>query len=253
MEEPDELDQLPTPTAPPPSWLDMNVETDLDVLLSKCFEDIQTTLATWAMVTGPHVSSSSSSSGDSEGSFQILPLLDSVTKMLDSIRNYTFNRQDLSTEAVNKLRMAALALLESMKELEGEHRLADEEGGSEGYIYSSSDFNLLERERQAILTYLDTIEKYGFNPPHHLGGSPATFTPEIKALMGKTSVLSIQDNQEEQVAKGSGVPVWLERGSFVNDPMARYHAMLMDNRDDTLTDPIPDPKEDEDAFLQSLW
>ena len=34
-EEPDDMeDSLPTPQEPQPSWIDLNVETDLDVLLS---------------------------------------------------------------------------------------------------------------------------------------------------------------------------------------------------------------------------
>ena len=90
MEEPDDMDdQLPTPREPPPSWIDLDIETDLDVLLALCFQDIQTTLSTWAMISGPRTSSSSASSHPLSGeeninTFQILPLLDTVTTMLGS-------------------------------------------------------------------------------------------------------------------------------------------------------------------------
>ncbi|CAO3606877.1 unnamed protein product [Mucor fragilis] len=282
VEEPDDMDdQLPTPREPPPSWIDLDIETDLDVLLEMCFQDIQTTLATWSMVTGPNRSSSSSASSShpladdasSVSSFQILPLLQVVTKMLNSVKNYTVNRHDLSNEAMSKLRHASLALLESMKELENQHRVETEEDGdeddgseAEGFLYRSSDFDLLEKERQAIHTYLNVIEAHAFNPPHHIGSPPAMFTPEIQALMGKTQILSLTENElEEQQQKQTisttantkptthGIPEWLERGSFVNDSMGRYHALILDNTDGSFTqDDVPDPHEDEDAFLQFL-
>ncbi|KAK4509340.1 MAPK protein hog1 [Mucor velutinosus] len=282
MEEPDDMDdQLPTPREPPPSWIDLDIETDLDVLLEMCFQDIQTTLATWSMVTGPNRSSSSSASSShpladdtsSVGSFQILPLLQVVTKMLNSVKNYTVNRHDLSNEAMSKLRHASLTLLESMKELENQHRVENEEDGDEddgseagGFLYRSSDFDLLEKERQAIHTYLNVIETHAFNPPHHIGSPPAMFTPEIQALMGKTQILSLTESElEEQQQKQTvsttattkptthGVPEWLERGSFVNDSMGRYHALILDNLDGSFTqDDVPDPHKDEDAFLQFL-
>ncbi|KAL9549424.1 hypothetical protein MBANPS3_005206 [Mucor bainieri] len=280
VEEPDDMDdQLPTPREPPPSWIDLDIETDLDVLLEMCFQDIQTTLATWSMVTGPNRSSSSSSShpladdASSVSSFQILPLLQVVTKMLNSVKNYTVNRHDLSNEAMSKLRHASLALLESMKELENQHRVEGEEDGDEddgsdagGFLYRSSDFDLLEKERQAIHTYLNVIETHAFNPPHHIGSPPAMFTPEIQALMGKTQILSLTENElEEQQQKQTvsttantkptthGIPEWLERGSFVNDSMGRYHALVLDNLDGSFAqDDVPDPHEDEDAFLQFL-
>ncbi|CAO0799784.1 unnamed protein product [Mucor circinelloides] len=282
VEEPDDMDdQLPTPREPPPSWIDLDIETDLDVLLEMCYQDIQNTLATWSMVTGPNRSSSSSASSShpladdssSVSSFQILPLLQAVTKMLNSVRNYTVNRHDLSNEAMSKLRHASLALLESMKELENQHRVENEEDGDEddgseasGFLYRSSDFDLLEKERQAIHTYLNVVETHAFNPPHHIGSPPAMFTPEIQALMGKTQILSLTENElEEQQRKQTvsnttttkptthGIPEWLERGSFTNDSMGRYHALILDNLDGSFTqDVVPDPHEDEDAFLQFL-
>ncbi|KAL0091117.1 hypothetical protein F4703DRAFT_1903577 [Phycomyces blakesleeanus] len=280
VEEPDEFDDLPTPKAPPPSWIDLDVETDLDVLLEVCFNDIQSTLTTWSMVTGPHLAHETASDSDSDGSFQILPLLSSVTKMINAVKNYTLNRHDLSDSAMSKLRHASLNLLESMRELENQHRMeVDEEEDNrseDGYIYRTSDFNMLEKERLAIDAYLETVEKYGFNPPHHIGSPPAMFTPEIKALMNRSSFLggsstSTAGSTDTQTAaeldlvqkraqngRSLGIPSWLERGSFAGDDMGRYYALLKDNRQsafeaDAGTEVlIPDPHEDEDAFLQSL-
>lgn len=246
-EEPDEIeeDQLPTPREPPPSWIDLDVPEDLDVLLNTCFQDIQSTLTTWSMVTGPvnRSSSSSESVEDNTHSFQILPLLESITKMLSSIKNYTVNRHDLSQEAVSKLRHAALDLLETMKELEGQYRMEDGDD-QDGYLYRSSDFNLLDKERQAIDVYLGIVEKFAFNPPHHIGSPPAVFTPEIKALLGKNNSAGILTEP------AYAVPEWIQRGSFIDDFMGRCHALILDNLD-TLSVDIPDPR-DEDAFLESL-
>ncbi|KAI8989580.1 hypothetical protein BDB01DRAFT_842218 [Pilobolus umbonatus] len=226
-EEPEDFEEsLPTPKEPPPSWIDLDVETDLDVLLSQCFHDIQVTLSTWAMVTGPNLSSSSSqteSESEAEGgSFQILPLIQSATKMLQSVRNYTAHREDLTDEALSKLRHSALDLLESIKGMENQHRLEEEEEEEDGFLYKSSDFKLLEKERRSIHDYLEVVEAHAFNPPHHIGRPPALFTPEIKALMGKTHILGASDDDSEKtdsVSSHSNIPVWLERGSFVDDPL----------------------------------
>ncbi|KAG1471667.1 hypothetical protein G6F56_001992 [Rhizopus delemar] len=217
------------------------------------------------MVIGPRHSTSSTSShplsSDSadessrattpvDGGFDIIPLLQSVTRMLDSVRNYTTNRHDLNDSALSNLRQASLVLLEAMRELENQYR--DEGNDEEGYLYKSSDFDLLERERQAIHIYLQVVESQGFNPPHHIGSPPAVFTPEIQALMGKTSMLSLsEDEAEEKPRATNGVPVWLERGSFPNDLLGRYHALLVDKNPEGEID-ILNPNDDENAFLECL-
>ncbi|KAI9488312.1 hypothetical protein BDB00DRAFT_772770 [Zychaea mexicana] len=235
VEEPDDLDQLPTPQAPPPSWMDLDVETDLDILLSQCFDDIQQTLTQWAMVTGPREHSSFSSRGshtssESDEGFQILPLLDSVTKMINSVKSYMHHRHDLSDVASQKVRHAALQLLESIKSLETRFR-KDQEAADDGeFTYHTSEFGMLEKERKAIHTYLSTVEIYAFNPPHHIGSPPAAFSPEIRALMAKTYVedseapdspqLSAQLQQEQQLGI-SKLPDWLQRGTFQDDDIGK--------------------------------
>lgn len=230
-----DLDQLPTPQAPPPSWMDLDVETDLDVLLKECFDDIQHTLTQWAMVTGPRQHPSSSSHGSSTSNeeedkgFQILPLLDSVTKMINSVKNYMHQRHDLSDTAQNKVRHAALDLLNALKTLETRFRKDGENDEHGEYAYHSSEFGMLEQERKAIHAYLSTVEKYAFNPPHHIGSPPAVFSPEIRALMLKTAVHHHQGQQEEgeeenqNASAGGGVPVWLQRSTFQNDPQGKWH------------------------------
>lgn len=216
-EEPDELDQLPTPQAPPPSWKDLDVETDLDVLLDLCFGDIQNMLTQWAMVTGPrehpsYSSQGSQTSNESDDGFQILPLLDSVTKMINSVKNYVYQRHDLSDNAMRQVRRATLDLLDALKVLEHRFREDTDEHGE--HTYRTSDFGMLEKERQAIHEYLQIIEKCAFNPPHHIGSPPAVYSPEIKSLLAKTAVRQISKEDEKPT---HGIPVWLERGSFVDD------------------------------------
>ncbi|KAI9268014.1 hypothetical protein BDA99DRAFT_504624 [Phascolomyces articulosus] len=284
FEEPEDLDQLPTPQAPPPSWRDLDVETDLDVLLSQCFDDIQQTLTQWAMVTGPREHSSISSRGshtsnesNEEGGFQILPLLDSVTKMINSVKNYMHHRHDLSNTASQKVRHAALNLLEAIKSLETRFR-KDQEAAEDGeFTYHTSEFGMLEKERKAIHTYLVAVETFAFNPPHHIGSPPAAFSSEIRALMAKTSVEENQHGAEQKDDPHSpqptmtssaqqssstiaGLPDWLQRGTFQDDAIGRYHALLNANRHNMdgdssaaqSMDSIPDPHEDREAFLSYL-
>lgn len=283
-------EQPPTPQQPPPSWKELDVETDLDVLLQLCFQDIQQTLVAWAMVTGPRMSLSdhSTDSDTSDGAnanttLQILPLLQSVAKMISSVKTYTVYRHDLSNHALTQLRHASLSLLSVMKDLESLYRLdeADEHHRTgeplddHGYLYRASDFHHLDSERQAIHHYLSTVEKYALNPSHHFGAPPTAFTDEIKALMVKTAsgppspIEEEPNNASLTKTNNTSLPIWLERGSFLNDdigknqnvpffyadqtdfpPVGRYHALLMDHCAENITP--PDPHEDVDLFWHSL-
>ncbi|CAO3659638.1 unnamed protein product [Rhizopus stolonifer] len=215
------------------------------------------------MVVSPRQSSSSASyqlsseSADEqsrattpEGCFQIIPLIQSVTKMLDSVRNYTMHRHDLSDAALSKLRHASLALLEDMKDLESQNR--EDGNDEEGYMYKSSDFNLLGKERMAINDYLRVVESDGFNPSHRIGSPPAVFSPEIQALMGKTSILSLSDDTIEK--ETNKIPLWLQENSFPDNPIGKCHALFIDSQDKNSVEQIdiPNPTENEDAFLECL-
>lgn len=236
VEEPEDLDKLPTPQAPPPSWSGLDVETDLDVLLSQCFDDIQQMLTQWAMVTGPREHHSYSSQGShtsndsaDDNGFQILPLLDSVTKMINSVKNYMHQRHDLSDAAFQKVRHAALNLLESLKVLETRFRKDQEDENGE-YTYHTSEFGMLENERRAIHNYLRTVEKYAFNPPHHIGSPPAVFSSEIRALLARTAVVDDVKEAPSPSQPALGIPVWLERGSFQGDDLGEEKSRQMMER-----------------------
>ena len=100
-EEPEDLDRLPTPVAPPPSWHNLDVETDLDVLMQQMFDDIESMLSVWSIIAGPP---------EDQDHVQVLPLLQSVTDMLNSVKNYILHRHDLTDHAMANLRNAALKL-----------------------------------------------------------------------------------------------------------------------------------------------
>ncbi|KAJ8655493.1 hypothetical protein O0I10_008779 [Lichtheimia ornata] len=248
-EEEDDDDLLPEPSTPPrPSWLDLDVETDLDVLLGQCFHDIQSTLSAWSMVSNTAYASSelsdSEPSSDNEGSeYHIASLAHSVSRTIESIRNYTLHRNDLADSALVKLRHAAIHLLSVIREFETTHR------------DHAITFDGLAKEREAILRYLGVVEEYAFNPPHHIGAPPVTFSPEIKSLMHKSRSTTTTTTTSQSTRPG--LPDWLDPTCFVNDNMGRYRALLADNRQSLQGDvhdhePIPDPNDSEEAFLEYL-
>lgn len=212
--EEDDDDLLPEPSTPPrPSWLDLDVETDLDVLLSQCFHDIQSTLSAWSMTTAYASSEHSDSdlASDNEGSeYHIASLVHSVSRTIESIRNYTLHRNDLADSALVKLRHAAIHLLSVIREFETHHH---------GH---SITFDGLAKEREAILKYLGVVEEYAFNPPHHIGAPPVTFSPEIKSLMHKSKSTTTTTTSQ---STRSGLPDWLDPTCYVNDKMGKIFTL----------------------------
>ncbi|KAI9253955.1 hypothetical protein BDA99DRAFT_519445 [Phascolomyces articulosus] len=234
---------------PPPSWMQLDVETDLDVLLSQCFRDVQVMLHNWSMISE---CSDSDTCSDNEGAgFHIASLLQSVTRTLDSVRTYTFHRNDLTEHTMKKLRHAGIQLLGTVKELELRHQ-SGELGDDEGFI----PYIKLQPERTAIIDYLIIVEDYAFNPSHHhiLMDEPVLFGPDISTL------LSSRREQQEQEQNNSDsnnkrrastdITSWLDPTCFVNDDMGRFHALLCDNI--LGEEVIPDPHSDEDEFLTQL-
>ncbi|KAM3589577.1 hypothetical protein VKS41_000436 [Umbelopsis sp. WA50703] len=238
-EEPEDLDRLPTPIAPPPSWHNLDVETDLDILLQQAFDDIESMLSTWSMIAGPP---------EDQERVEVLPLLQSVTEMLNTVKNYILHRHDLSDLAVGKLRSAALILLESMTHLENKYRsLEDNDDGASGYVYNTLDYGNLNTERDAILAYLDTIEKYGFNPPHHVGAPYAGYSAIIKNLMIKTSSKNLDIGSP--TVKQLKVSDWLKNNVQWGNELARSYAMIIDTLESIN---LCNPVDDRQAFLETL-
>lgn len=199
------------PPPPRPSWMDLDVETDLDVLIGYCFRDIQATLRTWCLVTG---ASELSDSSDTEGGFCDLPeLVQSVSRMMESVRTYAFHRHDLSDTALRKLRYAGLELTGVLKDLEFRHGVMNDD---EGYT-----FNQLREHQDAVLKYLAVVEEHVFNPPHHIGRPSPGLSPEIRALINN----KINCDQKQQPS----IPSWLDPHAFVNDPMGKLVQCISGN------------------------
>lgn len=203
----DDDDECLESPPPRPSWMDLDVETDLDVLIGYCFRDIQTTLRTWCLVTG---ASDLSDSSDTEGGFfcDLPELVQSVTRMMESVRNYAFHRHDLSDTALRKLRYAGLELTGVLKDLEFRHGTMNDD---EGYT-----FNQLREHQDAVLKYLAVVEEHVFNPPHHIGRPSPGLSPEIRALINN----KIDCAQKHQPPPS--IPLWLDPHAFVNDPMGKF-------------------------------
>ncbi|ORY96736.1 hypothetical protein BCR43DRAFT_492180 [Syncephalastrum racemosum] len=176
-DEDEEDEEMQEPEEPRPSWLDLNVETDLDVLLDLCRHDIQTTLALW-------------NHPDRPAEAMLVP----VTTMIESVRNYAFHRHDLPDTALKAMRSATLTLLSTMKDFELRASLDD-----------------LATERRALADYVEKIETHCFSSH-----------PQPEPSPSKT--------------------LWTDE----ND-LGSYYPLFS-----AIDHTTPDPRQDEDAFLQHL-
>lgn len=198
----EEEDLLPEEPQPPrPTWTELDVETDLDVLVGQCFQEIETTLGAWSMITH---------NSDSSSEMKVATLVKTVRQMIDSVRTYTMNRQDLSDAALVQLRRASLKLISVMKDLEYRHK----------DVVQHEDLVL---EREAILEYLGAVVEYAFNPPHHIGSPPVALSPEIKSLMTRKAAAAAADNNSSSSSATTtqGGPSWLDDTQFASDPMGK--------------------------------
>ena len=231
---------------PPPSWMQLDVETDLDVLLGQCFQYVQVMLHNWSMLSE---CSDSDTCSDNEGGGQgrkgsathIASLLQSVTRTLDSVRTYTFHRNDLSEHVIKKLRHAGIQLLGAVKDLELRHQ-SGELGDDEGFI----PYTELESERMAIIDYLIIVEDFAFNPSHHnfidqRQQQPVLFNFEINELLSSrrqqhhniissssssattaTTTTTLDNDNNKRHTSSSDITSWLDPACFVNDDIGKY-------------------------------
>lgn len=153
-DEDEEDEEMQDPEEPRPSWLDLNVETDLDVLLDLCRHGIQNTLALW-------------NHPDRPAEAMLVP----VAAMVESVRNYTFHRHDLPDTALKAMRSATLSLLSTMKDFELRASLDD-----------------LATERRALADYVEKIETHCFSSHPQPELSPSkTLWPDENDL-GKSPI-----------------------------------------------------------------
>ncbi|GBC09617.1 hypothetical protein RclHR1_00900003 [Rhizophagus clarus] len=253
-EEPDE-DFPPTPLPPSPPPLPayitskLDVETDPEVLLATCHADIQAMLDAWCIVTGEVKAEADPVPVD------ILAAIETTTKAVQSVKNYSMFKEDLSAESLTKIRAVALEVLEMISDLEESHRDEDDSSSEDGHLYKESNYHSLDRQRNILRKYIEVVEE--------------SLLFDDKDLYPNTSYLRPSSvSSEEDLKQGVAVitpPLspghpnndWVNPEVFGDDIMARYHAFLEAHRPSKSKQspdyiPLPDPHVDKTEFLASL-
>jgi hypothetical protein len=256
-EEPDDFPPTPLPPSPPPlpayitSKLD--VETDPEVLLATCHADIQAMIDAWCMVTGEVKAEVNPVPVD------ILVAIETTTKALQSVKNYSMFKEDLSAESLSKIRATALEVLEMISDLEESHRDEDDSSSEDGHIYKESNYQYLDKQRDILRKYLEVVEEsllfddVDIYPPNtsYLRPSSVSSEEDLKdSKQGATATLT------PPLSPGNPNNDWVNPDIY-EDVMARYHDFLEAHRPSKSKQapdytPLPDPTVDKTEFLASL-
>ncbi|CAG8464830.1 693_t:CDS:2 [Acaulospora morrowiae] len=226
-----------------------DIETDPDVLLSNCHADIQGMLEAWCMVTGEVKAEENNVPVD------ILTAISTTTKTIQSVKNYSMYKEDLSDDTLTKIRSATLEVLEMISELEKEHRDDDTDDSSseDGHIYKESNYHSLDKQREILRKYLQIVgECLLFDDKEIYQNSSylRTLTEENKP---DKSVASITP----PLSPGHPNRDWVDPEIFGDNVISRYHAFLEAHRPSKSKQepdyvPLPDPSVDKTAFLAAL-
>ncbi|CAJ0753619.1 14913_t:CDS:2 [Entrophospora sp. SA101] len=254
-EEPDDFPPTPLPPSPPPlptfitSKLD--VEMDPDVLLGNCHADIQAMLDAWCMITGEAKSEQDPVPVD------ILAAVESTTKAVQSIRNYTMVKDDITDESLAKIRSSALEVLEMISDLEKTHRDddTDDSGSEDGHLYKSSNYTSLDKQRATLQKYIQIVEEFLLFDDKEIYPPNTSYLRTNSDDEKKDSHLLSQ--LTPPLSPGHPNLDWSNPDHFGSDKLARYHAFLEAHRPSKskrLPDytPLPDPKSDKAGFFASL-
>jgi len=254
-EEPDDFPPTPLPPSPPPlpTFLTskLDVEMDPDVLLGNCHADIQAMLDAWCMITGEAKSEQDPVPVD------ILAAVESTTKAVQSIRNYTMVKDDITDESLAKIRSSALEVLEMISDLEKTHRDddTDDSGSEDGHLYKSSNYTSLDKQRATLQKYIQIVEEF------LLFDDKEIYPPNTSYLRTNSDDEKKDSNLLSQLtpplSPGHSNLDWSNPDHFGSDKLARYHAFLEAHRPSKskrLPDytPLPDPKSDKAGFFASL-
>ncbi|RIA94170.1 hypothetical protein C1645_818454 [Glomus cerebriforme] len=254
-EEPDE-DFPPTPLPPSPPPLPayitskLDVELDPEVLLATCHADIQAMIDVWCMVTGEVKAEANPVPVD------VLAAIETTTKAVQSVKNYSMFKEDLSTESLSKIRAAALEVLEMISDLEISYRDDDDSSSEDGHIYKESNFHSLDRQRNILRKYLEVVEEcllfddQDIYPPNTSYLRPSSISSEEELKQGGTI-------PTPPLSPGHPNSEWINPDAFGDDVIARYHAFLEAHRPSKSKQapdytPLPDPLVDKTEFLASL-
>ncbi|PKK71055.1 hypothetical protein RhiirC2_745287 [Rhizophagus irregularis] len=254
-EEPDEdFPPTPLPPSPPPlpAYLTskLDVETDPDVLLATCHADIQAMIDAWCMVTGEVKAEANPVSVD------ILAAIETTTKAVQSVKNYSMFKEDLSAESLSRIRATTLEVLEMISNLEESHRDEDDSSSEDGHLYKESNFHSLDRQRNILTKYLEVVEECllfddtDLYPPNTSYLRPSSVSSEEDLKQGVAAITP-------PLSPGHPNNDWVNPDVFGDVVITRYHAFLEAHRPSKskqLPDytPLPDPSVDKTEFLASL-
>ncbi|CAG8471765.1 16253_t:CDS:2 [Racocetra fulgida] len=216
--------------------------------LAYCHADIQTMLDAWSMVTGEVKAEADPVPVD------VLAAIETTTKTIQSVKNYSMFKEDLSDESLSKIRAAALEVLEMISNLEKDHRDDDTDDSSseDGHIYKESNYRSLDSQREILKKYLMVVED--------------CLLFDDKNIYPNVSYLRTSTDDER---KGNDAPItpplspghpnsdWVDPDHFGDNTIARYHAFLEAHRPSKSKQaadyiPLPDPCIDKTEFLASL-
>ncbi|KAG0076213.1 hypothetical protein BGZ92_002516 [Podila epicladia] len=264
-----------------------------EVLLRYCHEDIQTVLEVWGIISYPspsahrrngqeqvldspisvdddssrqlgHGKEGSSSSLNTQQqrrydsvSIDLLALLESSTKVIQSVRQYSMHARVLTSEALTIHRQAALSVIEMLSILEQTNRLHDDDSDSgypEGYCYSRLNFGDLEEERAEMKNYLTVVQEQLFRPQAEKLetqlGRLLIADPDLQAEVYNGNV------PEGYTDKDPSLPRWLDDDEWTKEDgegisLQRCHEFLQFFRPLT-RESIPSPAIDMTGFLDAL-
>ncbi|CAG8486328.1 15091_t:CDS:2 [Acaulospora colombiana] len=231
------------------SVLALDIETDSDVLLANCHAEIQKMLEAWCMVTGEVKAE------EDQVPVDILAAIESTTKTIQSVKNYSMYKEDLSDDALIKVRAVALEVLEMISELEKEHRDDDTDDSSseDGHIYKESNYQSLDKQRAVLRKYLQVVgdcllfeDHESYQDVSHLGIS----TEEDKQDKSMASITP-------PLSPGHPNRDWVDPEAFGGNTISRYRAFLEAHRPSKSKQaadysPLPDPVDNKAEFLAAL-
>ncbi|CAI2168206.1 13920_t:CDS:2 [Funneliformis geosporum] len=228
----------------------LDVETDPEVLLAICHGDIQAMLDAWCMVTGEVKAEENPVPVD------ILAAIETTTKAVQSVKNYSLFKEDLSAESMSKIRATALEVLEMISDLEQSHRDDDDSSSEDGHIYKESNFHCLDSQRDILRRYLVVVEECllfddcDVYPPNTSYFKNSSVSSDDESKQGTTPFTP-------PLSPGHPNNDWVNPDVFGDNVFARYHAFLEVHRPSKSKrfpdyTPLPNPSLDKTEFLASL-
>ncbi|KAG0239589.1 hypothetical protein BGW41_007587 [Actinomortierella wolfii] len=216
-----------------------------------------------------------------EFSIDLLVLLESSTKAISSIRNYSMHAPAIPASSLKIHRQAALSVLEMLSVLEQKNRILDPElvafhqqqydmdedeairflmMHSEGYCYSRLKFGELAKEREEMKAYLKTVQEHLLRSPKDRLERQLEIlvSPVDQAVPFSEQQLQMGQHQSpKRLSVTDNCPSWMRDSLWTSDEeeggisLDRCHAFLEFYRPPSRA-PIPAPSVDLQGFIKAL-